>query len=142
MTAGVYNTVANISSPSAATYQVVVVLTVNAPTVLSANPGSLQFNYSQGSTIPAAQALSIASSSPTAYTAAASAKWLLVGGGTGQTPGTVTVGVDPSTLMAGTTNVGYVSITPNNGFPAFFVPIVFFVFQQPAIDGQSGTSDF
>ena len=121
----------------------VVVLTVNAPTVLSANPGSLQFNYSQGGTIPAAQALSIASSSPTAYTAAASAK--LPAGrrpAPDSTPGTVTVGVDPSTLMAGTTNVGYVSITPNNGFPAFFVPIVFFVNEQPAIDGQSGTSDF
>ena len=96
LAAGVYNTVVSLSSPSATTQQVVVVLTVNSASPLISNPTNLVFNFSQGGALPGAQSLTITSSAVTPYTVSGTTRWLLFGGVNGQTPGTVTVGVDPT----------------------------------------------
>jgi len=134
LTAGVYNTVVSLASPFATTLQVVVVLTVNSPSPLISNPGNLIFNFSQGGALPGAQSLTITSSAVTPYTVSGTTRWLLFGGVNGQTPGTVTVGVDPTTLTAGSAYVGAVTLTPTNNQPALLVPVVFFVSSSPSLN--------
>jgi hypothetical protein len=134
LAAGVYNTVVSLSSPSATTQQVVVVLTVNSASPLISNPTNLVFNFSQGGALPGAQSLTITSSAVTPYTVSGTTRWLLFGGVNGQTPGTVTVGVDPTTLTAGTAYVGAVTLTPANNQPALLVPVVLFVSSSPALN--------
>ena len=134
LTANVYNTVVNLSSPFAATQQVVVVMTVNSASPLVSNPPNLSFNFSQGGALPGAQSLGISSAAATAYTVSGTTPWLLFGGVNGQTPGTVTVGVDPSALSAGSAYVGAVKLTPTNGQPALLVPVVFFVNNSPSLN--------
>ena len=129
---GVYNTVATISSPSAAALQVVVVLTVNSASPLISNPPSLVFNFSQGGALPLAQPLTITSPSTTGYNVTGTTRWLLFGGTSGQTPGIVTVGVDPTGLTPGT-YVGAVTLTPNSQ-AALLVPVVFFVNSSPQLN--------
>ena len=139
---GVYSTLVNLTSASGATVQVPAVLTVNNTSPLASNPPNLQFSYSQGGAPPGAQSLAITAGTATAYTVTGSAKWLLLGGSSGQTPGTVTVGVDPSTLSPGAPNVGYATIAPTNGSASLLVPIVFFVSSSPQLNVSPGPLNF
>jgi hypothetical protein len=142
---GVFSSQVNITSPSAPTVQVLAVLTVNS-SPLASNPPNLLFNYSQGGTRPGAQSLAITAGFPTGYTVtggsfSGNANWLLFGGSNGQTPGTVTVGVDPTTLSPGA-NVGYATIAPTNGFTPLYVPIVFSVSSSPQLNVSPGPLNF
>lgn len=80
-----------------------VTLTVTAAPSISAQPSSLAFSYQQRSVLPFPQTIKIESSgSSVAYDARPSsgAPWLRAVG-SGDTPGTVTVSVDPSGLRPG-----------------------------------------
>jgi Viral BACON domain len=72
---------------------------------IAVSPGSLAFSYSQGGTSPAAQGLSVSSTGAAlTYTVSMSGgTWLTAKGG-GTTPGSVSVGVNPAGLNAGTYN--------------------------------------
>ena len=66
-------------------------------------PSSLQFAYTVGGSIPAAQSIQITSSGGTLnWTATSSAAWLSVAPISGTTPSTVSLSLSPSGLSAGT----------------------------------------
>jgi uncharacterized protein (TIGR03437 family) len=123
---GVYQGSVTISSPSASSVTAAFVFTVNNTTPLAASPQALQFTYITGGSLPAAQSLNISASSTILYSVSVSAPWLVLGAGTnsGQTPGVITVGVDPSSLTAQCCYVGSVNITPTNGLPGIVVPVI------------------
>jgi hypothetical protein len=141
MAAGVYSTLVNLTSASATTLQVLAVLTVNAQSPLASNPPNLSFNYSQGGAVPSAQSLAVTAVNPTGYTVTGSANWLLFGGSTGTTPGTVTVGLNPLGLTTGP-NIATVTLTPNNGSAPLLVPVVLFVTASPTLTASPTTLTF
>jgi hypothetical protein len=85
------------------------VTAASAPT-LSATPLNLSFSYQSGGATPAAQTVNLTSSSTLGYTVAASPGWLSVTPASGNTPGSLSVSVNPAGLAAGT-YTGTVTIT-------------------------------
>jgi uncharacterized protein (TIGR03437 family) len=76
-----------------------------APTAtIAATPASLQFAYTTGGTVPAAQSVQITNSGTgtLAWTAAATASWLTLSATTGTAPSTLAVSFAPAGLSAGT----------------------------------------
>ena len=89
-----------------------ITVTAAAPTpTIGVSPASLSFNYQSGGTVPAAQSFAVSSSgSALSYTVSTSATWLSATPASGNTPGNVSVSVNPQSLSAGT-YTGTVSIT-------------------------------
>ncbi len=86
-------------------------IVINAQTSgVSITPSSLTFTGTAGGTPPASQTLTLASPAAASFTAAASAPWLTVSPASGTAPGSVTVGVNPVSLAAGSYN-GNITIT-------------------------------
>src|SRR5579864_4702379 len=105
---------AAIDSFSGGTGKLQQAITVTAPApnpTIGVSPASLSFNYQSGGTAPASQSFSVSSSgSALSYTVATSATWLSATPASGNTPGTVSVSVNPQSLSAGT-YTGTVTIT-------------------------------
>jgi uncharacterized protein (TIGR03437 family) len=80
--------------------------------VIAAAPSSLQFAYTAGGAVPAAQSIQITNTGTgtLTWTAAASDSWLSVTPASGTAPTTLSVSVSPAALSAGTYN-GTVTIT-------------------------------
>jgi hypothetical protein len=90
-----------------------VTLTVTAASLpsLAASPANLSFNYTSGGATPAAQPVNLTSnSSALSYTAVASAAWLTVTPASGTTPGSLSIGVNPTGLSTGNYS-GTVTVT-------------------------------
>lgn len=132
---GIYYASATISSPSATSYIIYFAFTVNITGPLVSAPQNLTFLYTAGGPVPAAQTLNISASVVVPYTVSVSAPWLVLGAGTntGQTPGTVTVGVAPATITPNQTYSGSVSITPTNGLPGLLIPVVLIYSPSPQL---------
>ena len=81
---------------------------VAAPSTIAVIPASLQFAYTVGGTVPAAQPIQIANSGTgtitLSWTATASDTWLSVSPASGTAPSTASVSVSPAALSAGTYN--------------------------------------
>jgi uncharacterized protein (TIGR03437 family) len=79
---------------------------------IAATPASLQFAYTAGGAVPAAQSIQIANSGSgtLAWTATASQSWLGVSSTSGTAPSTLSISISPASLSAGTYN-GTVTIT-------------------------------
>jgi uncharacterized protein (TIGR03437 family) len=115
---GTYVGTVTISSTGAAgsPQNIPVTLTVSSTPSISLTPATLAFSYQAGGTTPAAQTVQVASSSGAlAFTAAAatsgsSGNWLTVSPASGTTPGTLTIGVTPAALVAGT-YAGTITVT-------------------------------
>jgi uncharacterized protein (TIGR03437 family) len=79
-----------------------------APSTIAVVPASLEFAYTAGGTVPAAQPIQIANSgtgtSPLSWTAKASDSWLSLSDASGTAPSTPSVSVSPAALSAGTYN--------------------------------------
>jgi len=79
-----------------------------APSTIAVVPASLEFAYTAGGTVPAAQPIQIANSgtgtSPLSWTAKASDSWLSLSDASGTAPSTPSVSVSPASLSAGTYN--------------------------------------
>jgi uncharacterized protein (TIGR03437 family) len=80
-----------------------------APSTIAVVPASLEFAYTAGGTVPAAQPIQITNSgtgtSTLSWTAAASdSSWLSVSDASGTAPSTPSVSVSPAALSAGTYN--------------------------------------
>src|SRR5579864_6241082 len=105
---------AAIDSFSGGTGKLQQAITVTAPApnpTIGVSPASLSFNYQSGGTAPASQSFSVSSSgSALSYTVATSATWLSATPASGNTPGNVSVSVNPQSLSAGT-YTGTVTIT-------------------------------
>jgi uncharacterized protein (TIGR03437 family) len=79
-----------------------------APSTIAVVPASLQFAYTTGGTVPAAQPIQITNSgtgsSTLSWTATASDSWLSISAASGTAPSTLTVSASPAALSAGTYN--------------------------------------
>jgi uncharacterized protein (TIGR03437 family) len=109
LSAGTYtgNVVISAAGASNSPFSLAVTLTVTQATpALAISPQALTFNYSVGSSAPAAQTVSItnAGAGTLTFTAAASSSpyWLAVSPSSGSTPGTLSISVNPANLAAGT----------------------------------------
>lgn len=117
LAAGTYNGTVTVDAAAAGNGPQVVAVTLNvtaAPTI-SASPSALSFNFQIGGSNPASQNVNVtATDGPVSVNAAAATSsggnWLSVTPGSGNTPQTLTVSVDPSGLAAGTYN-GTVTVT-------------------------------
>jgi uncharacterized protein (TIGR03437 family) len=115
---GTYVGTVTISSTGAAgsPLNIPVTLTVSSTPSISVTPATLTFSYQAGGTAPATQTVQIASSSgalpftAAATTSGSSGNWLTVSPASGTTPGTLTIGVTPAGLTAGT-YTGTVAVT-------------------------------
>lgn len=104
LAAGSYSGSIAVSASGADNKTVVVTLNVTAP-VITVGTSSLNFGYQIGGAIPAAQNVSVSTSPPVAFTAAASGGgWLAVSPTSGSGSGDLSVSVTPGSLTAGTYN--------------------------------------
>ena len=115
-------------------------------TSVTSSPASLAFSGNQGGALPAAQGLTISSTSgAVTFTAAATVQnggttWLSVSplsGTTTTSTGTLAVNVNQAGLAAGTYN-GSVVVTPSGGSP-LTIPVTFTVAGLPAISASPTT---
>jgi len=96
--------------------QVPVTLNVGPPATLSLAPSSVAFSYTIGNSTPGSQTVNVKSLTGAAQTFSVAATtsdgaaWLTASP-TSPTPGSVTVGVSPGTLMPGSYN-GVINVTP------------------------------
>ena len=147
LTPGSYSGNITINVPNATPSQVVVpvTLTVGASTQLSANQTALTFTAQTNGPAPANQSLQIASvtGSPVPFTTTVNTtsggNWLVANPAGATTPATVTVGVNPSGVAAGTYN-GNVILTPTTGAASpLQIPVTFDVTATPQL-GVSTTA--
>jgi uncharacterized protein (TIGR03437 family) len=113
LSAGTYNGTITVTATGASNspQTVAVTLTVTTAPVISVTPALLTFNYQLGGASPAAQTVNIGGTSGLSFTVAASGgAWLSVSPGSGNTPGSASVAVNPTGLSAGTYN-GTITVT-------------------------------
>jgi Viral BACON domain len=115
LAAGTYTGSVTLTSSGASnspkTIPITLTVTATSQPTLAATPSTLSFNYTSGGATPAAQTVGLTSSSGTlSYTAASSAAWLTVTPASGSTPGSLSVGINPTGLSAGTYS-GAVTVT-------------------------------
>ena len=105
LSAGTYTGSVTITSSGASNSpkSVPVTLTVTSATTptLTVSPLSLSFSYQTGGSTPAAQPVTLSSSSALNYTAVSSAAWLNATPASGATPASLSVSVNPSGLAVG-----------------------------------------
>jgi hypothetical protein len=116
LAAGTYTGTVSVASSGASNTPVSLPVTLNvtaaaAKPTLNLSPTSVTFNFQIGGSTPAAQNVATTSSTSTAiaYSASTSTAWLTATG-SGSTPGSVHLSVNPSGLAAGT-YTGSVSVT-------------------------------
>ena len=128
-------------SATGATPQVVNVSFVVTQPNLTISTNSLNYAFQIGGTTPPGQQVNIGGTSGLAFTAtAAGGAWLSVSPGGGNTPGTVTVSVDPSVLTANTYN-GTITIAAP-GATSQVVNVTLVVSSSPTISASPSTLDF
>jgi len=118
VTAGTYNGNIAVTPTGGTTVNIPVSLTVTAPPAVSASPTSLTFTYRVGDPTPATQNITVSGGAALGFTATATSNgnWLNVTPASGTTPGTVTVGVSPSSLNASTTPyTGTITVAGSGG---------------------------
>ena len=138
LSAGEYTGSIQIVSAGAANTPVSIGVTLTvteAPAALAVAPQALAFQYTYGGAAPPAQNLAIANTGggTLAWTAAASAYWLVISAASGGAPATLTVSVNPANLAAGTyTETVQIAAVGASGSPAL-VPVTLVVTgTQPA----------
>jgi uncharacterized protein (TIGR03437 family) len=105
--AGTYTGSVQISAAGASNSPVSVTVTLtvaSAPASLAVSPQALIFSYTVGSSIPAWEGVSITNKGggTLTWTASATAAWVVLSPVSGTAPATVSVSVNPATLVAGT----------------------------------------
>uniref|UniRef100_Q01S71 BACON domain-containing protein n=1 Tax=Solibacter usitatus (strain Ellin6076) TaxID=234267 RepID=Q01S71_SOLUE len=107
LAAGAYDGSVLVTSAGAANSPLVIPVhfTLTAATIVSANPASLNFTYTQQGSVPASQPLIIFSSQPTqplpfSTSITQGESWLLVSGN-GPTPGNLQISINPNGLIPG-----------------------------------------
>ena len=105
LSAGTYTGSVTITSSGASNSpkSVPVTLTITSATTptLTVSPLSLSFTYQTGGSTPAAQPVTLSSSSALNYTAVSSAAWLNATPASGATPASLSVSVNPAGLAVG-----------------------------------------
>ncbi|MFB3814850.1 MAG: beta strand repeat-containing protein [Terriglobales bacterium] len=119
LAAGTYTGTVSIAAAGAGnsprTVAVTLVVTQPAAATLSVSPTQLSFSYQTGGAAPAPKAVAVSSSgAPLNFTVSDSAAWLSATPGSGTTPATVNVAVNPAGLAVGT-YTGSVTIASSGG---------------------------
>ncbi len=129
--AGTYNATITLAAAGTSNFPltVAVTFTVTAPQALSALPNAFIFTYQTGAANPAAQSLALTSggvalsfTASAAVQTPANSNWLLVSPGTGTTPTSLSVSVNPAGLPDGT-YTGTVTINTVPPSTALTVPV-------------------
>jgi len=123
---GSYSAMVQFAPPGSAAQSIPVTLTVTNNTVAIPSVNSLTFVYQTGQQQPAAQTVSMTTSSglPVNYSATASNPWMtLVGHASGATPDSFTVSVNPSGVPTGV-NTGQIGIAVTNAATGAFLQTV------------------
>jgi|GEM_PF-569618 len=103
----------------------------NTTSQLSLSPNTLSFFGQPGGTPPPQRTVSVSSnSSSISYSVSSNQPWLLAGPANGSTPGSLTVGVNPSGLAAAT-YTGQVTVT--GGGSTVNLPVTFEVTNNPLV---------
>jgi hypothetical protein len=137
LAAGTYNGYVHFSS-SVGSANLPVKLTITSATSgIAVTPSSLAFSYTQGSTVPSSQSLSVSSGTAMSYTVASSgASWLVIGSTSGTTPGSIRISVSPGTLGLGTYTG---SVTVSSSVNKVSVPVTLTVASSSSGGGTSGS---
>jgi uncharacterized protein (TIGR03437 family) len=112
---------------------------VAAPSTIAVTPASLEFTYTAGGTVPAAQPIQIANSgtgtAALSWTASPSdSSWLSVSAVSGTAPSALTVSVSPAALSAGTYNGSIQILAAGASNSPLSVPVTLTVAPaQPAV---------
>jgi uncharacterized protein (TIGR03437 family) len=139
LTAGVYSgtVFVNATGASNSTLSLPVTLIVTGSgggggsTQLGANPSSLSFFGQPNGTPPQQRTVQISSTGTAiTYSVTTNQTWLSAGPSSGTTPGTITVGVSPANLAAGTYS-GQVTVT--GGGSTVNIPVTFEVTNNPLL---------
>ncbi|MBY0506120.1 MAG: hypothetical protein K2X03_19545 [Bryobacteraceae bacterium] len=120
LSAGTYTATLSISSNGLSTVNIPVTLVVSAPPNFTVSTNSLTINVQPGTTasrtvtVNTSTGASVGYNVTTAYVSPSTGNWLTVGGSSGSTPGSITVGVSPGSLSVGnyTGTVTIASTTP------------------------------
>jgi hypothetical protein len=108
LAAGTYTGNVTVTSSGAANSPKAIPVTLNVTAAqspnMTVNPLNLSFSYQTGGAMPASKTVNVTGSSMLSYTASSSGGWLGVSPASGNTPGTLTVSVNPSGLATGTYN--------------------------------------
>ncbi len=138
--AGVYSGVVQVTSNGAgnAPLNLPVSLIVTSgslgggATTLTASPNTLSFTAQPFGTAPAQRTVTISSNngSATSFSVTSNTSWLLAGPSSGTTPGSITVGVLPSSLSAGSYS-GQVTVT--GGGTTITIPVTLEVTNNPSL---------
>ena len=106
-------------------------LTVGAPaSALVATPSTISFSYQTGGAVPSAQGVSISDAATGSIPYALggiSDSWIVVSNATGNTPGTISVGVTPQNLQPGMYNGSFTLTSTVTGVPSLTIPVSLFV---------------
>ena len=117
LSANTYNGTVTIAAPGATSQTISVTLTVSTSPTISASPSLLNFAYQLGGNQPNPQTINVAGSSGLAFTVTTTGgSWLGVTSGSGTTPASVGVTVNPAGLTANTYN-GTVTIAASGATP-------------------------
>ena len=138
--AGTFNAAIAINAPGTTGTVVPVLVTLQGTPSLNVTPSQLSFGYQIGTSVPAAQSLSITSSTGAnvSFTAAASTatcggNWIVLSQTSGATPSTFTVQVNTTGLTAGTCT-GQINITaPSASNPSIAIPVTLLVSTTPLL---------
>jgi uncharacterized protein (TIGR03437 family) len=144
MLAGTYNGTITIAAPGASNPSVSVPVTLTlGSNALTVGPTTMSFAYQIAGTAPAAQTLTVGSTSTAlSFTAASGASWLSVTPTSGTTLTTLSVSVLTAGLTPGTyTSAVTITATGAANSP-LKVPVTFTVTAQPAIVAAPGTLAF
>ncbi len=144
LAAGTYNGTITIAATGASNTPVIVPVTLTlSASALTAAPTSLTFSYQVGGTTPAAQSLALGSTGVgLSFTAASGASWLIVAPGSGATPATLSISVNPSGLAPNTYSSSVTITSTGASNSPLVVPVTFTVVSQPSLKALPSTLTF
>ena len=142
--AGTFNAAVAVNAPGTTGNVLPVLVTLQGTPSLNVTPSQLSFGYQIGTSAPAAQTLSLTSSTgsnvgftATAKTTTCGSNWIVLSQTSGATPSTLTVQVNITGLMAGVCN-GEIDISaPSAANPSIVIPVGLLVSTSPLLQAPS-----
>ena len=138
-TPGTFNAAVAINAPGTNGISIPVLVTIQGVPALNVSPAQLSFGYQLGTAVPAAQTLTLSSSTGVNVSFTASAvpancgNWIVLSQNSGATPSTLSVQANTSGLTAGTCT-GQINISaPGASDTAITVPVSLLVSTSPLI---------
>jgi uncharacterized protein (TIGR03437 family) len=142
--AGTFNAAVAINAPGTTGTVVPILVTLQGTPSLNVTPSQLSFGYQIGTSVPAAQTLSLTSStgsnigfSATAKTTTCGSNWIVLSQTSGATPSTLTVQVNTTGLTAGVCNGEIDIAAPSAANPSIVIPVGLLVSTSPLLQVPS-----